>query len=257
MKCEEFKKLYDLLQAENSGEYEYDGKDIISTHIYKGIWVFIINDIHIEGKDSWHDCYDLKNANGKLLVQDVLDLQRKRWAIIEDVKRAIDKVIPSSHNINDTDLFDLDSIPLEKLDAAYIDYTPLYETYLKSQEKVQKEVQVSIFPKDILRLDMHYFSYNDGKMAFAVERHWRNYITERLLRVNLKCFGDYEIIGYSKLANTDNLLYLCDDIYHTNLPKQIFDAFLKEILNEEDYAKIDIRTLDYDEFDKYYDDDFE
>lgn len=90
MTREEFKKLYKVLEDANPGEYEYDGEDIISTHIFKGIWVSIINVVDIEGKDSWSDCYDLRNANGKLWH--VEDLRRKRQEIIEEVQNAAENV---------------------------------------------------------------------------------------------------------------------------------------------------------------------
>lgn len=90
MTHEEFKQLYEVLDYANPGEYEYDGEDIISTHIYKGIWVTIINDVQNEGKDSWSDCYDLRNANGKLWERHVLDLQGKRLAIIEEVEHVLE-----------------------------------------------------------------------------------------------------------------------------------------------------------------------
>lgn len=98
MTHEEFKKLYDLLELANPGEYEYDGKDVISTHVYKGIWVSICNYVYTDGEDytegkhSWSDCYDLRNANGKRWERHVLDLQGKRLEIIEEVMRAADQV---------------------------------------------------------------------------------------------------------------------------------------------------------------------
>ena len=89
---EAFNKLYDLLELANPGEYEYNGEDIISNEVRRGIWVSIINLEDTQGKDSWSDCYDLRNANGKLWERHVLDLQGKRLEIIEDVKRAAEKV---------------------------------------------------------------------------------------------------------------------------------------------------------------------
>ena len=43
MTREEFKKLYDLLELANPGEYEYNGEDTISNEVRRGIWVSIIN----------------------------------------------------------------------------------------------------------------------------------------------------------------------------------------------------------------------
>lgn len=37
MTREEFKKLYDLLELANPGEYEYNGEDIISNEVRRGI----------------------------------------------------------------------------------------------------------------------------------------------------------------------------------------------------------------------------
>lgn len=45
---------------------------------------------NIEGKDSWSDCCDLRNANGKLWH--VEDLRRKRQEIIEEVQNAAENV---------------------------------------------------------------------------------------------------------------------------------------------------------------------
>ena len=92
MTREEFKKLYDLLELANPGEYEYNGEDTISNEVRRGIWVSIINLKDTQGKDSWSDCYDLRNANGKLWERHVLDLQGKRLEVIEEVKRAAEKV---------------------------------------------------------------------------------------------------------------------------------------------------------------------
>ncbi len=92
MTREEFNKLYDLLELANPGEYEYNGEDTISNEVRRGIWISIINLEDTQGKDSWSDCYDLRNANGKLWERHVLDLQGKRLEIIEDVKRAAEKV---------------------------------------------------------------------------------------------------------------------------------------------------------------------
>ena len=78
MTREEFKKLYDLLELANPGEYEYNGEDTISNEVRRGIWVSIINLEDTQGKDSWSDCYDLRNANGKLWERHVLDLQGKK-----------------------------------------------------------------------------------------------------------------------------------------------------------------------------------
>lgn len=98
MTREEFKKLYDLLELANPGEYEYDENDVISTHVYKGIWVSIYNYVytegedHTEGKHSWSDCYDLRNANGRLWERHILDVQGKRLAIVDEVRSAAEKV---------------------------------------------------------------------------------------------------------------------------------------------------------------------
>lgn len=92
MTREEFKKLYDLLELANPGEYEYNGEDTISNEVRRGIWVSIINLEDTQGKDSWSDCYDLRNATCKLWERHLLDLQGKRLEIIEDVKRAAEKV---------------------------------------------------------------------------------------------------------------------------------------------------------------------
>lgn len=92
MTREEFKKLYDLLELANPGEYEYNGEDTISNEVRRGIWISINNLEDTQGKDSWSDCYDLRNANGKLWERHVLDLQGKRLEIIEDVMRAAEKV---------------------------------------------------------------------------------------------------------------------------------------------------------------------
>lgn len=37
MTREEFNKLYDLLELANPGEYEYNGEDIISNEVRRGI----------------------------------------------------------------------------------------------------------------------------------------------------------------------------------------------------------------------------
>ena len=92
MTREEFNKLYDLLELANPGEYEYNGEDTISNEVRRGIWISINNLEDTQGKDSWSDCYDLRNANGKLWERHVLDLQGKRLEIIEGVKRAAEKV---------------------------------------------------------------------------------------------------------------------------------------------------------------------
>ena len=66
----------------------------------------------------------------------------------------------------------------------------------------------------------------------------------RQLQANLKCFGNYNIIGYSKYADKGDLMNVYD-VYHTDLPK---DRFL---LVEEAEKVSHLRDEVYE---KYYDD---
>ena len=81
-------------------------------------------------------------------------------------------------------------------------------------------------------------------MAFSTARRDSNYVLETLLQANLKCFGNYNIIGYSKYADKGDLMNVYD-VYHTDLPK---DRFL---LVEEAEKVSHLRDEVYE---KYYDD---
>lgn len=113
-----------------------------------------------------------------------------------------------------------------------------------------RKIKIEMLPEHILKLPLLYFTYEDDKMAFAVSRHFTNYVIERLLALNLTCFGDYAIVGYGKLLHGDNPqganpLY---DVYHTNLPKEHFLEVVKE--------ELDINQLECDEYSQWYDDIF-
>lgn len=74
-----------------------------------------------------------------------------------------------------------------------------------------------------------------------------NYVLEILLQANLKCFGNYSIIGYSKYAKNGDLMNMYD-VYHTDLPKDRFllveDAEKVSLLRYEAYGRC------YDDFDE-------
>lgn len=83
-------------------------------------------------------------------------------------------------------------------------------------ENDNKQIRVVVEAKHILKLPLEYYTYEENQMAFAMARHETNYVTERLLTLNLQCFGDYEIVGYSTFNGGQY------DVYHTNLPKERF-----------------------------------
>lgn len=105
----------------------------------------------------------------------------------------------------------------------------------------------SIFPTDISRLPLRFFEYGDGLMAFSTARRDSNYVLETLLQANIKCFGNYNIIGYSKYADKGDLMNVYD-VYHTDLPK---DRFL---LVEEAEKAEKVSHLRDEVYEKYYDD---
>lgn len=102
----------------------------------------------------------------------------------------------------------------------------------------------TLFPSDISRLPLRFFEYGDGLMAFSTERRDSNYVIETLLRANLKCFGNYSIIGYSKYAKNGDLMNMYD-VYHTDLPKDRF-------LLVEETEKVGL--LQYEAYERSYDD---
>ena len=55
-------------------------------------------------------------------------------------------------------------------------------------------------------------------MAFATERRDSNYVIENLLKHNLKCYGEYSVLGYSRLADA----HFLDggDVYPSAVQKQ-------------------------------------
>ena len=91
-------------------------------------------------------------------------------------------------------------------------------------------------------------------MAFGLERYVMNFVTEKLLKANLRCFGDYSILGYSIYEERPGNQLYTYDIYHTDLPKETFDEFLKNAMDIEDYDEVFIHELGYDEYDDEYND---
>lgn len=102
----------------------------------------------------------------------------------------------------------------------------------------------NIFPTDISRLPLRFFEYGDGLMAFSTARRDSNFVLETLLQANLKCFGNYSIIGYSMYADKWDLMNVYD-VYHTDLPKDRF-------LLVEEAEKVS--SLRYEAYEKRYDD---
>jgi len=218
MNQEIFKKLYETLSENNpTGEFEYNGDDIISHEIRKGIWLNILNHSDDEDKDAWGWYYELRNANAKLWDRHISEIDEKRQNITEYVQYVIDEI--ASH-----------------------------------KEQSPHSISVRLTPKDILRLDLRYFSYGGGMMAFGIERHERNFVTERLLSANLKCFGDFKILGYSIYKEEGKICFY--DIYHTDFPEEDFDSFLRKKLDVDDYDEVFIDDLGCDQYDQYYDDEF-
>ena len=110
-----------------------------------------------------------------------------------------------------------------------------------------RHISVRFYPEHILKLPFRYFTWGDGLMAFATARRDSNYVIENLLRHNLKCYGEYSILGYSRLADA----HFLDgwDVYHTDLPEWRF-------LQGADGSQICIEKLPYDEYSDIYDDEF-
>ena len=110
-----------------------------------------------------------------------------------------------------------------------------------------KHISVRFYPEHILKLPFRYFTWGDGLMAFATARRDSNYVIENLLRHNLKCYGEYSILGYSRLADSGILDGW--DVYHTDLPEWRFFQGV-------DASQISIERLPYDEYSDIYDDEF-
>ena len=110
-----------------------------------------------------------------------------------------------------------------------------------------RHLSVRIWPEHILKLPFRYFTWGDGLMAFATERRDSNYVIENLLKHNLKCYGEYSILGYSRLADS-GLLYGWD-VYHTDLPEW-------RLRQGVDASRISIERLPYEDYSKVYDDEF-
>ena len=110
-----------------------------------------------------------------------------------------------------------------------------------------RHISVRFYPEHILKLPFRYFTWGDGLMAFATARRDSNYVIENLLKHNLKCYGEYSILGYSRLA--DSVLLDWWDVYHTDLPEWRF-------LQGADGSQICIEKLPYDEYSDIYDDEF-
>lgn len=110
-----------------------------------------------------------------------------------------------------------------------------------------RHLSVRLYPEHILNLPFRYFTWGDGLMAFATARRDSNYVIENLLRHNLKCYGEYSILGYSRLVDAGSLDGL--DVYHTDLPEWRFRQGI-------DGNQISMEGLPYDEYSNVYDDEF-
>ena len=81
----------------------------------------------------------------------------------------------------------------------------------------------------------------------AAHGHDSNYVIETHLRHNLKCYGEYSILGYSRFADSGILDGW--DVYHTDLPEW-------RLRQGVDASQISIERLPYEDYSNVYDDEF-
>ena len=220
----------DFTKMVKDGNQELYEKIVSAAGDYQFITYFLNRfDAFCVEEEGYEEYFEVKNTNDwdaevfkSLSEEQQYDYVLERYNCLRDIRKEFDTEM---YNMN----LDGDS-PLE----------------FKPSEIKEPMVNVSvrIAPKHILELPFKYYSYDGGKMAFAIERWESNYVIEMLLRHNLKCYGEYKIVGYTKYRTK----YYHYDVYHTDLPMDLFLTVAKD--------KVSIETLSYDDYYDFYDDEF-
>lgn len=164
--------------------------------------------------DSWFDEYDTEDDTWIHAFEDLCDeweVNSRHASLFKGQEEENGKTVDVLDIVIDTETdYECDDSDEEDNDD---------ESHNEDKEKNEndkKQIRVVVEAEHILKLPLEYYTYEGNQMAFAMPRHKTNYVTERLLALNLQCFGEYEIVGYSTFNDGKY------DVYHTNLPKERF-----------------------------------